>query len=243
MYKIIKAQWYKTLRTPVSIILLVCPLLFSFLLLLYCKKSTYVKGIELNVFFLLFTIVATFSLSFFIPMIYESDREACSYANELRIGRSRSSLFISRFILIIILLAIIEIFAVILFIMGGNLFLDINFNYIQLVNYFFIFYLTSFPMIIIYQFMTLRFNYVGSILLGSFISLSSILLGTTNLGELFWKWLPFVWGIKINSIYGNSISDVNIYFYLLLSLVFTAFLMIIFIFWYNRWSGQTQLEE
>lgn len=52
---------------------------------------------EVFSFFGLFIIVATFAISFFVPMLYDADKDACYYANELRVGVNRRLIFLSKF--------------------------------------------------------------------------------------------------------------------------------------------------
>ncbi|MGY3703403.1 ABC-2 family transporter permease [Vagococcus martis] len=104
--------------------------------------------------------------------------------------------------------------------------------------------MTLMPMIAMYQYLSLRFNYTGSILAGCLITLAAILLGTTNLGEKVWLFLPFTWPIKITFEIGKGTMSLHI-----VSLVLIGTVLVIAItlwglsLWYNKWDGVTRLEE
>lgn len=73
----------------------------------------------------------------------------------------------------------------------------VEFNYISTVLCFLIGTIMLMPMIPVYQFLSLKLGFSGSILIGIFLTLSGILLGTTELGSNIWYLLPFVWPIKL----------------------------------------------
>ncbi|MCM0722845.1 hypothetical protein NCB37_02680, partial [Streptococcus iniae] len=100
------------------------------------------------------------------------------------------------------------------------------------------------PMIVCYQFITLKYNYTGSILVGCFTTLASILLGTTDLGIIIWKYLPFDWSIKLVLDYGKGQSSTDVtMLYSSLSILLTLALLFVTTQWYNKWEGINYLEE
>ena len=70
----------------------------------------------------------------------------------------------------------------------------VEFNYISTVLCFLIGTIMLMPMIPVYQFLSLKLGFSGSILIGIFLTLSGILLGTTELGSNIWYLLPFCFG-------------------------------------------------
>ena len=96
MFNILKSYWMRTKRTPSRMVLILCPLIFTGLFIVYLLSSAGLKGVEFASFFGAYTVLAGFSVSFFIPMLYESDKKAGGYANDLRIGICRKKLFFSR---------------------------------------------------------------------------------------------------------------------------------------------------
>ena len=95
-----------------------------------------------------------------------------------------------------------------------------------------------------YQFLSLKFNYTGSILAGVIFTLAAVLLGTTDLGTGIWYYFPFVYPIKL--IYGYVSGSFNVdtvIFYLFISLLLSFVSVGIFSFWYNRWDGTSEMEE
>ena len=74
MLNILKSYLIRTRRTPARMVIILCPLIFTGLFIVYLLSATGLKGVELAYFFGVYTILASFSVSFFIPMLYESDK-------------------------------------------------------------------------------------------------------------------------------------------------------------------------
>lgn len=244
MIKLIYSQWLRTKRMPIRIFFLICPIAFTLIFCSYLLVGNVLKGVEVFSFFGLFIIVATFAISFFVPMLYDADKDACYYANELRVGVNRRLIFLSKFFLMLLFVLIIEIIAISLFITFLMIFSSVHISFTQFFIFLILINVSLCPMIVCYQFITLKFNYTGSILIGCFTTLVSILLGTTDLGIIIWKYLPFVWSIKLALDYGKGQSGTDvIILYLSLSILLTLVLLFVTTQWYNNWEGINYLEE
>ena len=243
MLNILKSYLLRIKRTPAIMVIILCPLIFTGLFIVYLLSATGLKGVELAYFFGAYTILAGFSVSFLIPMLYESDKKAGNYANDLRIGICRKKLFFVRFIFIFILLMAIEWIAILPFILFLH-FYGINIQILDLAVYAMIGSVGLISMVPVYQFLSLKFNYTGSILAGVIFTLAAILLGTTDLGSGIWYYFPFVYPIKL--IYGYVSGSFNVdtvIFYLFISFLLSFVSVGILSFWYNRWDGISEMEE
>ncbi|MFR8882416.1 MULTISPECIES: ABC-2 family transporter permease [Peptoniphilaceae] len=237
MYNIISSYWLRSRRTPVRLITFLCPILFSLIYGIYAINSKGLIGKEMEVFFCIYIILANFSISFYIPMIYEVDKVAGNFANDLRTGISRKKIFFS----ISILLFIIEFISILVMILIG--FGKVEFNYISTVLCSLIGTIMLIPMIPVYQFLSLKLGFSGSILIGVFLTLSGILLGTTELGGNIWYLLPFVWPIKLIFAYtSHEVTSHVILVFLTLSVIITVVFIGVFNNWYNRWDGINKME-
>lgn len=243
MTNLLKSYWLRTKRTPVRVLMILAPILYSLIVCLYFFFSKTLKGQEVLSFYAMLAIISTFSLSILVPMVYDPDKIASHYANDLRIGIDRRRVFFTRFVFITLICLVIILLAVSFFI----LFLLVTngeFKKIQVIILTVILLMTLMPMIAIYQYLSLRFNYTGSILVGCLITLAAILLGTTNLGERVWLFLPFTWPIKLTFEVGKGAMSLRI-----VSLVLIGTVLVIAItlwglsLWYNKWDGVTRLEE
>ena len=169
MYNIISSYWLRSRRTPVRLITFLCPILFSLIYGIYSMNSEGLIGKEMGVFFCTYIILANFSMCFYIPMIYEVDKVAGNFANDLRTGISRKKIFFSKSIYISILLFIIEFISILVMILIG--FGKVEFNYISTLLCFLIGTIMLIPMIPVYQFLSLKLGFSGSILIGVFLTL------------------------------------------------------------------------
>ncbi|GAA3016868.1 hypothetical protein [Tetragenococcus solitarius] len=248
MARYIYAHWLKTKNTPLRLICGILTVLYALILFFYFythQRLALTAFTEYRIFFLFLTICTLFTLSVVIPLLLTPDRAAGIFANELRIGISRTKLFISRFLLILLLVAGVQCLSVFIFTILEAVFL----GHIITISLLLLFMGTSFlfllPMISFYQWLALRFHYSGTLLAGIFFTLTSILLGTTGLGTFIWLFLPWVWPIRL--IYyeiSPSFDVISDYGFLgFLSFLLTIVLMAIVVFWYNSWEGKTSLED
>lgn len=242
MYNIILSYWLRSKRTPVRPMTILCPIIFSLVYGIYAINTKGLRGKEMEVFFCIYIILANFSISFFIPTLYEIDKVAGNFANDLRSGISRKKIFFSKFLYISILLFIIEFIAVFVMVLLGISKVDIA--YISTIICFMIGTVMLMPMVPIYQFLSLKLGFSGSILMGAFLTLSGVLLGTTDLGQNIWYLLPFVWPIKLVFAYTkHEITGYFVLIFLILSGIISAFFIGMFNSWYNRWDGINKMEE
>ncbi len=243
MFNILHSYWLRTKRTPSRKILLICPLAFDFIFISYILTSQTLKGVEVICFFKIYTILVSFSISFFIPMLHASDKEASMYANDLRCGIDRKKLFFTKFLFIFILLIIIELIAVIPFWIFLN-FYGVAIKTVEFVLYMAICSIPFMSMIPVYQFLSIKFNYSGSILSGSIFTLAAMLLGRTGLGENIWYFFPFVYPIRFMYGYASRLFTLNnLIIILFISFLISIVSLLIFSLWYNKWNGISKMEE
>ena len=163
--------------------------------------------------------------------------------NKRKTGICRKKLFFIRFIFIFILLMAIEWISILPF-MLFLYFYGINVQILDLAVYAMIGSVGLISMVPVYQFLSLKFNYTGSILTGVICTLAAVLLGTTDLGTGIWYYFPFVYPIRL--IYGyvsESFNADTVIFYLFISSLLSIVSVGIFSFWYNRWDGISEMEE
>ena len=67
MFNILKSYWIRTKRTLSRMVIILCPLLFTGLFIVYLLSSTSLKGVELAYFFGAYTTLAGFLSVFLFP--------------------------------------------------------------------------------------------------------------------------------------------------------------------------------
>ena len=105
--------------------------------------------------------------------------------NKRKTGICRKKLFFIRFIFIFILLMAIEWISILPF-MLFLYFYGINIQILDLAVYAMIGSVGLISMVPAYQFLSLKFNYTGSILAGVIFTLAAVLIGTNDLGTGIW---------------------------------------------------------
>lgn len=244
MIQLINAQFKKTHRTAIQGLSWSLPFLYAVIVFFYFVGRHSHPRVIYSAFFLGFIVCAEFALSILVPMIYAAERSAGNFANELRIGVSRKRLWYSRFGMLVLMLIGIELVAVVTFIGLETIFarhiLGINeLVYTCLMPLFLI------PIIVIYQVMACLFSYTGTLITGIIFTLSAILLGTTDLGNQIWYWLPWTWAVKLlYQGYGQfNIGFRHLYWLMaLVAVILTLGELILSSVWYNRWEGISKME-
>lgn len=244
MLNIIKSNWLRTKREPVRWVLFLAPILYSILFAIYVYGPNSIAGFEFHGFYIGLAILSTFSLSFFVPMVYEADKKASYYLNDIRFAISRKKAFIGKFLLISLLYALIILIASAIFLSFWILIKNQPVNFIEIITIISILFFTLLPLIAIYQVIHLKLGQTGSILAGVFITLAAILLGTTGLGSLIWRYLPFVWPIKL--LYLLAQADISLklsWIYIGLSLAVTAICLYLTSSFFKNWDVYQKTED
>ncbi|MGX6969562.1 hypothetical protein [Vagococcus bubulae] len=239
----IKSYWIRSKRTPVRVLMILAPILYSVIICVFFSVSKTLKGQEVLSFFAMLSIIASFSLSVLVPMVYDSDKLASFYANDLRIGINRRRLFLTRFVLIKLICVVVVLIAVsllaIFLLVTDKLFHRTEFILLTITLL-----ITLMPMIVVYQYVSLRFSYSGSVIMGCLTTLAAILLGTTHLGDNICQFLPFTWPIKLTFDVGKEMIPFHVLsLFWMGSVLITSILLYLLSLWYNNWDGVTRLEE
>lgn len=244
MLNIIKSNWLRTKRQPIRWVLLLAPILYALGFFLYTMGPNSFKGVEIYAFFEIFAILATFSLSFFVPMLYEADKNASFYTNDVKFGISRKKSFVAKFLLIALLYALIILIASVIFLGFWIAFKNKSINLGEFLILMALVFFTIIPLIPIYQYLNLKYGQSGSIMMGIFLTLAAILLGTTGLGTLIWKFLPFVWPIKLIYLLAQGALSLKVFLkYIGLGIIINIIFLILVANWFNKWDVYAKTED
>lgn len=244
MLNIIKSNWLRTKRQPIRWVSFLAPILYALVFSFYTLGSNSFEGIEMYAFFETFAILSTFSLSFFVPMLYEADKNASFYTNDIKFGISRKKTFVAKFLLIAILYALIILIAIVIFLGFWMIFKNNAINTGEFLILIALVFFTIIPLIPIYQYLNLKYGQSGSIMLGIFLTLAAILLGTTGLGALIWKFLPFVWPLKLIYLLAQGAVSLKVLIkFIGLGIIFSIIFLIFVANWFNKWDVYSKTED
>lgn len=256
MVHLVFSHWKKTKRTVIRPMLFLLPVLFSFLLAVYFwirNSNEAFTGEKFVYFYLLLMIAVLFFSAIILSLFIQLDKTAGNFGNELRIGVSRRKLMISKIVFFMVLVFFVELFAIAIFVFLGVLLQMELINFFAIVFYFLVNSLLLLPTILIYTFCAYRFNYTGTLMVGILFVLSAILMGTTGLGSNLWKFLPWVWPVKVSAdilptVLLLTTGGQNLFINGLAQLIIVAVISSLLLFlllnvWYNQWEGKGSLEE
>ena len=146
--------------------------------------------------------------------------------------------------LISILYALIILIASLIFLSFWILIKNKPANFSEIITIISVLFFTLLPLIAIYQAINLKFGQTGSILAGVFITLATILLGTTGLGSLIWRYLPFVWPVKLLYLLAQANISLKIsWIYIGLSLVITIICLHLTSSFFKNWDVYQKTEN
>lgn len=256
MFHLVLAQWKKTKHTVIRPMVFFLPIVYSFLISLY-YTFTQAQAVsteeKIIFFFLLLNIAVLFFSAIIVSLFIQLDKSASNFGNELRIGVSRRKLMTSKILFFMGLISTVEFVALLVFTILEFFFQMNLVSVITMGLFLFTSIVFLLPTILIYVFFAYRFNFTGTLVVSVVVVLSSILMGTTGLGNQLWHFLPWTWPVKIISsilptalyLTGNiQEMAIEILFQtLILSVVVSAFLFLLLNIWYNQWEGKGSLEE
>lgn len=256
MFHLVMAQWKKTKHTIIRPMVLCLPIVYSFLMSFY-YRFTQAQAVsteeKIVFFFLLLSIAIIFFSAIIVSFFIQLDKSASYFGNELRIGIPRRKVITSKILFFMALVLTVEFVALLLFTIVGFFFQMNLESVITMILFLFTSIILLLPTILIYVFFAYRFNFTGTLMISVVMVLSSILMGTTGLGNQLWRFLPWVWPVKIIS----SILPTALYLTgdtqakaietlvqtLIFSVVVSLFLFLLLNIWYNQWEGKGSLEE
>lgn len=123
------------------------------------------------------------------------------------------------------------------FISTVPLWLLVGSTFNQYIMYYFVLtILFSLPIIIISWFVALKINTNLCLGVGIFLSLFSVLFGTTTLGDTIWIYIPLLYGTRY--LYVIDMSNELSLFIFSMFLLITSLLLAAVIWWFNRWEGR-----
>lgn len=232
------------------------PILFSLIIVFY-YKATQSRTASVSEDFLLYYLLLVIAVQFFaaiiISIFIQLDKKAGNYGNELRIGVPRRKILLSKIIFFSAVIFTVVLSALIVFVSLNLLFQieTVDFNIMGI--FAFIHLLLMLPTLLIYVFLAYRFNFTGTLLVSVLIVLSSILMGTTGLGQNIWRYLPWVWPVRMLSsllpivLFATENIPTGVMEIVvqtsLSSIVVSSLLFLLLNVWYNQWEGKGSLEE
>lgn len=200
-------------------------------------------------FCLIFHIAVQFSSAGMIASHVDLDRQAGHFANECRSCGHRVKTMAAKLIAYTWLLTVVAVAAGASFLFFLQVFqVDTPAESIQCLmlllsmGSFFIL-----PLLCVYLWAAYVVRMTGTLLMGAFLVLSSILFGTTGLGTGLWHFLPMTWGLKWLTLYGDMAGSTEVLAAFTLGLVVKTCVVVlmlcgILMWWFTHCEGQARWD-
>ncbi|MBG9981106.1 hypothetical protein [Facklamia lactis] len=238
MLGILFSQFKKTKRHPVRYMCVSLPIIYILAFVLITKIWPHLSPSDLlQLYKYLLSVACLFCLGLLVPLLVEEDREI-GFAHQIRVGVKRKYIWLGQWIFCILLLLGVLIWTNILFCLvfswWGNMTSFILYSLQQ------VFYFA--PVLLFFLLMAHLKGVSSTFILGSFFTLSGILLSSTGLGDGIWFCLPWLWPIKL-AFMANQMNWLGSRDLAIGNSLLILFLWLATTLWYDRWEGLQRMED
>ncbi|WP_159723753.1 hypothetical protein [Enterococcus sp. CSURQ0835] len=235
MLRFLKAEWLKTKRTWVPLLLIVLPLLYSGLFSWYVQATqgkALLTPISYQAFLFLLLLACQFMSGILIGLVTETERQAGNFINDLTMGFTRNQVWRNQMVLYFSWLVLVFSLAI-----GSFWWLSRGpFTGKMLLTSGVVCGLTALILPLHYM-LALKFQLAGPIFFSLFWLILSSVGGEFNLLGPFWQFLPPVYPTKL-LVTGGPLG-----WYLFLGVCAGALFYFVGQFWYNRFNPANTKEE
>jgi len=254
--RILHADWMKTKHTAIRLIAYITPIAYSIIMIMYNKHNK-LQIQNYATFFNAMAIILPLGIALISTLICQQEENAGSFNGLLSIPASRASIYMSKLIMLISIIAIDILVSTIIMILGSKFILQLEFNNYSL----FILgaLLMIFGSIVICSFdllISLRFGMGASIGIGSLGVLIVAIVGLTPVGDSFWQFVLWTFQARLSELPGLFMPGANIpintlpsqYFYEQIErgtwsvIIFFILITILGVIWFGRWEGKKTYE-
>lgn len=251
--RILYSEWLKTKHTLIRWFILFLPVLIAVSVILYLINRDNVS------FPMLYQIYFTLCSSIWIPIgssvltgFYVQEEEfAGNFHGLLSSGLSRKKIYLSKFVFSALSLTISSLLATLIISAGLHLLLPQNFPAGSFLLASLLILSGALPVLAIHIWISFALGIGASVGAGILGLLIAVLMGTTNLGDAVWYFLPWTYPVKLFSfplalsiMPGTAAAPAVLQF--LLCLALSLLLCVVFLLsgmlWFEKWEGRKHTE-
>ena len=224
--------------------MLVLPIIYSLVMYLYFNISSLDNNNKKTIFFLLLFISVQFFLAIYTNQFIQIDRDANNFIHELSSKIPRRKIFLSKVILLIMISISVYILSVSVFLLLNLIHKVVLIHTYELCLYFLLSIIFQTPTLLLNIFVSYKYSLYGIVIIATINFLTTILIGTTQLGALIWYFVPSSWGSKyIVDFIPSNIYTLENLFVILLLIAVDIILIFTQILWFSQWEGESKYSE
>jgi len=256
LIRMLGADWMKTKRTPIRLIAYITPIAYSICMIMY-NKNNKLQIQNYDTFFNAMAIILPIGIALISALICEQEENAGNFNGLLSIPASRTKIYISKLITLILIITIDIIVSTIMMVGGLRFILHMeSIDYkIFLQGSLFISF-ASIALCSLDLLISFMFGMGASIGIGAMGVLIAAILGATPVGDKVWEIIPWTYparigllpGVFINGVYIPTSTTASEYFNVqfqkgILSIgIFFILITALGIIWFERWEGKKSYD-
>lgn len=244
MIKLCEMQWKKTKRNFIRVLMSTLPIMYSLIMYFYYSVSSLSNNNKTILFFLLLFISAQFFLSIYTNQFIQIDRDANNFIHELSSKIPREKIILSKILFLLLVLFVTYVLSVVILLLMNLVHSVIVIHMYEFSLYFLLSIIFQTPTLLLNIYISYKYSLYGIVIIATINFLTTVLVGTTQLGTLIWYFVPSSWGSKyiVDFIPGNIYTLENIIMIISL-IILDSILIVSQIIWFSKWDGESKFNE
>jgi len=244
MIRVLKAEWIKLRRSPLPLLVLAIPLLYSGFMIWYFSGRTITAQLQITIYDAYFqvwaAIVVPLGAGLLPGLMSHQEAQAGSFQGFLASRTPRPLLYLGKLVMLVLLSAFSTALAVSVLILGVQYLLGIPLSPAPFVGGALVAELATIPLLAVQLWISFALGLGPAVGVGA----AGVLLGAlslTSLGDYYWRFLPWGWAARFVMAPGAAFyygivpglegAPVAAVAFLLLTLVGG-------LLWFERWEGR-----
>jgi len=263
MMKILYAEWLKTKRTTIRLLMFYMPLVYAVLIIGYFALRGIEKNTQTLVFQAFFDIwtacVTPIVIGILSGLMVHCEELAGNFNGLLSCKVSRYSLYWSKFLLSVLIMAASTLIATIVLVVGLYVLLDVPIGWQIFIGASILAIVGTIPLLALHLWAGFIWGMGASIGISICGLLMGALMGATSLGDKIWQFIPWTWPVRLALLSGaylqftediqlppEIVSSGFVLKQLAMGLTASSLCLVAALIggliWFNRWEGRRFYE-
>ena len=243
IWRLLRADWLKTRRTPLRWAIFLVPAGYALLLLWYFSSFPASPELAAKIYYAFFEVWTSF-----LPLLFGvlaglmclQEEQAGGFAAMLGLPVSRSGIYASKLVMLIAAALGSLLLAAAILVIGAKFVLGIgaldagSFGKGALLAT-----AGALALCALHLWLSLAFGFGAGVGIGGAGLLISAIIGATGVGDAIWEAVPWAWPVRLAMHPMAAVALPRVLLYALLLFVFIAVCSLL---WFQRWEGRKQEE-
>lgn len=252
--KLLSSEWLKTRHTLIRWLIFFLPIFMSACIIIYLanRNSIAIDTIYQTYFIICSAILIPIETGILTGFYVQEEELAGNFNGVLSTGIPRRKIYVGKFVFLVVSLTISYALTTLIICIGLSIVLPQGFNTPLFLTASLLSLIGTLPILAIHLWISFAFGIGASVGVGILGILVAVLMGTTNLGNNIWYFLPWTYPVKMSMFplallapSSQMIANKIIIQFILcisLSLVLSILFLLFGIIWFEKWEGRKNVE-